>query len=123
MKSNKELEILDTPGILWPKFEDQLVGLKLALTGAIKDQLLPLDEVTIFGLNFFKANYPNRLEERFKGINLELEAPEIIVEMTRKLGFRDDYDRFYNLFVKDVRDGKLGVFTLDHVGDQDEQND
>lgn len=123
LKSNKELEILDTPGILWPKFEDQLVGLKLALTGAIKDQLLPLDEVTIFGLNFFKANYPNRLEERFKGINLELEAPEIIVEMTRKLGFRDDYDRFYNLFVKDVRDGKLGVFTLDHVGDQDEQND
>lgn len=123
LKSNKELEILDTPGILWPKFEDQLVGLKLALTGAIKDQLLPLDEVTIFGLNFFKENYPNRLEERFKGINLELEAPEIIIEMTRKLGFRDDYDRFYNLFVKEVRDGKLGVFTLDHVGEQDEQND
>lgn len=123
LKSNKELEILDTPGILWPKFEDQLVGLKLALTGAIKDQLLPLDEVTIFGLNFFKEHYPNRLEERFKGINLELEAPEIIIEMTRKLGFRDDYDRFYNLFVKEVRDGKLGVFTLDHVGEQDEQND
>lgn len=116
LKSNKDLEILDTPGILWPKFEDELVGLKLALTGAIKDQLLPMDEVTIFGLNYFKTYYPERLEEHFKGIDLEEEAPEIIMEMTRKLGFREDYDRFYNLFVKDVRDGKLGRYTLDIVG-------
>lgn len=115
LKSNKDLEILDTPGILWPKFEDELVGLKLALTGAIKDQLLPMDEVTIFGLNYFKTYYPERLEERFKGIGLEEEAPEIIMEMTRKLGFREDYDRFYNLFVKEVRDGKLGRYTLDIV--------
>ena len=115
LKSNKDLEILDTPGILWPKFEDELVGLKLALTGAIKDQLLPMDEVTIFGLNYFKTYYPERLEERFKGIDLEEEAPEIIMEMTRKLGFREDYDRFYNLFVKEVRDGKLGRYTLDIV--------
>ena len=116
LKSNKDLEILDTPGILWPKFEDELVGLKLALTGAIKDKLLPMDEVTIFGLNYFKTYYPERLEERFKGIDLEEEAPEIIMEMTRKLGFREDYDRFYNLFVKEVRDGKLGRYTLDIVG-------
>ena len=116
LKSNKDLEILDTPGILWPKFEDELVGLKLALTGAIKDQLLPMDEVTIFGLNYFKTYYPERLEERFKGIDLEEEAPEIIMEMTQKLGFREDYDRFYSLFVKDVRDGKLGHYTLDIVG-------
>ena len=116
LKSNKDLEILDTPGILWPKFEDELVGLKLALTGAIKDQLLPMDEVTIFGLNYFKTYYPERLEERFKGIDLEEEAPEIIMEMTRKLGFSEDYDRFYNLFVKEVRDGKLGRYTLDIVG-------
>lgn len=116
LKSNKDLEILDTPGILWPKFEDELVGLKLALTGAIKDQLLPMDEVTIFGLNYFKTYYPERLKERFKGIDLEEEAPEIIMEMTQKLGFREDYDRFYNLFVKDVRDGKLGRYTLDIVG-------
>ena len=116
LKSNKDLEILDTPGILWPKFEDELVGLKLALIGAIKDQLLPMDEVTIFGLNYFKTYYPERLEERFKGIDLEEEAPEIIMEMTRKLGFREDYDRFYNLFVKEVRDGKLGRYTLDIVG-------
>lgn len=117
LKSNKDLEILDTPGILWPKFEDEVVGFKLALTGAIKDQLLPMDEVTIFGLNFFKKYYPERLVERFKGINLEEEAPEIIMAMTQKLGFRDDYDRFYSLFVKDVREGKLGRYTLDIVGE------
>lgn len=119
LKSNKELEILDTPGILWPKFEDELVGLKLALTGAIKDQLLPMDEVTIFGLNYFREYYPNRLTKRFKNIPLEEEAPEIIMTLTRQLGFKDDYDRFYTLFVKEVRDGKLGQYTLDQVGNMD----
>lgn len=119
LKSNKDLEILDTPGILWPKFEDQEVGLKLALTGAIKDQLLPMDEVTIFGLDYFKANYPERLLERFKGMDLDQETPELIMIWTQKLGFRDDYDRFYQLFVKDVRDGRLGTYTLDKVSDLD----
>ena len=117
VKINDSLELLDSPGILWPKFEDEVVGLKLALTGAIKDQLLPMDEVTIFGLNYFKEHYSERLIERFKGIDLEEEAPEIIMAMTQKLGFRDDYDRFYNLFVKDVREGKLGRYTLDVVGE------
>jgi len=119
LKTNKDLEILDTPGILWPKFEDEEVALKLALTGAIKDQLLPMDEVTIFGLNYFKEHYPKELQERYKQMDLEQEAPEIIMEMTQKLGFREDYDRFYQLFVKDVRDGKLGRYTLDRVGEID----
>ncbi|MBF0777587.1 ribosome biogenesis GTPase YlqF [Streptococcus cuniculi] len=117
LKSNKDLEILDTPGILWPKFEDEVVALKLALTGAIKDNLLPMDEVTIFGLNYFKVHYPEALKARFKQMNLGDEAPDIIMDMTRKLGFREDYDRFYSLFVKEVRDGKLGLYTLDAVGD------
>ena len=119
LKTNKDLEILDTPGILWPKFEDEEVALKLALTGAIKDQLLPMDEVTIFGLNYFKEHYQKELQERYKQMNLEQEAPEIIMEMTQRLGFRDDYDRFYSLFVKDVRDGRLGRYTLDRVGEVD----
>lgn len=117
LKTNKDLEILDTPGILWPKFEDETVALKLALTGAIKDQLLPMDEVTIFGLNYFKERYPQALASRFKQMNLDDDAPEIIMSMTQKLGFRDDYDRFYSLFVKEVRDGKLGRYTLDRVED------
>ncbi|MBJ8349454.1 ribosome biogenesis GTPase YlqF [Streptococcus zalophi] len=122
LKSNKELEILDTPGILWPKFEDDLIGLKLALTGAIKDTLLPMDEVTIFGLDFFKTHYPKRLKDRFKGISLEDEAPDIIMTMTKKLGYREDYDRFYNLFVKEVRDGRLGTYTLDRIEEIDANN-
>ena len=116
LKTNKDLEILDTPGILWPKFEDETVALKLALTGAIKDQLLPMDEVTIFGLN---EHYPEKLAERFKQMKIEEEAPVIIMDMTRALGFRDDYDRFYSLFVKEVRDGKLGNYTLDTLDDLD----
>lgn len=119
LKSNKDLEILDTPGILWPKFEDEMVALKLALTGAIKDNLLPMDEVTIFGLNYFKEHYPKALQERFKQLDLELEAPDMIMDMTRKLGFREDYDRFYSLFVKEVRDGHLGRYTLDSLEELD----
>ena len=119
LKSNKDLEILDTPGILWPKFEDEMVALKLALTGAIKDNLLPMDEVTIFGLNYFKEHYPKALQERFKQLDLELEAPDMIIDMTQKLGFREDYDRFYSLFVKEVRDGRLGRYTLDSLEELD----
>ena len=119
LKSNKDLEILDTPGILWPKFEDEMVALKLALTGAIKDNLLPMDEVTIFGLNYFKEHYPEELVGRYKQLDLSQEAPDMIMDMTQKLGFRDDYDRFYSLFVKDVRDGKLGRYCLDIVGELD----
>ncbi|WP_314831423.1 ribosome biogenesis GTPase YlqF [uncultured Streptococcus sp.] len=119
LKSNKDLEILDTPGILWPKFEDETVALKLALTGAIKDNLLPMDEVTIFGLNYFKEHYPEELTARFKQLVLSQEAPDMIMDMTQKLGFRDDYDRFYSLFVKEVRDGKLGRYCLDTVGELD----
>ena len=87
-------------GFSGPKFEDEEVALKLALTGAIKDQLLPMDEVTIFGLNYFKEHYPTVLQERFKQMDLEQEAPEIIMEMTQKLGFREDYDRFTNSLLK-----------------------
>ncbi|EKF50521.1 ribosome biogenesis GTPase YlqF [Lactococcus garvieae] len=119
LRTNKELEILDTPGILWPKFEDDQVGLKLALTGAIKDQLLPMDDVTIFGLQHFLENYqaPTMKRLRMKEADLELEIPELIMELTKRFGFRDDYDRFYQMFVKDVRDGRMGEYCLDKVSD------
>lgn len=119
LRTNKELEILDTPGILWPKFEDDQVGLKLALTGAIKDQLLPMDDVTIFGLQYFLENYQTATMKRLhmKEADLELEIPDLIMELTQRFGFRDDYDRFYQMFVKDVRDGRMGEYCLDKVSD------
>jgi len=120
IRTNKELELLDTPGILWPKFEDQLVGLKLALTGAIKDDLLPMDEVTIFGLKYFITHYPTLTLKRYRITeeDLELSTPELIMALTQRFGFREDYDRFYAMFVKDVRDGKLGSFCLDLTKEQ-----
>ena len=119
LRTNKALEILDTPGILWPKFEDDQVGLKLALTGAIKDQLLPMDDVTIFGLQYFLENYQAATMKRLrmKEADLELEIPDLIMELTQRFGFRDDYDRFYQMFVKDVRDGRMGEYCLDKVSD------
>ena len=121
LRTNPELEILDTPGILWPKFEDQAVGLKLALTGAIKDQLLPMDEVTIFGLQYFLENYPEPTKARYRltDEDLQLDIPELIMALTARFGFRDDYDRFYDMFVKDVRDGRLGAYCLDKVENDD----
>lgn len=101
-----------------------MVGLKLALTGAIKDQLLPMDEVTIFGLRYFLKNYRVLTMKRYRMTDddLELEIPELIMELTTRFGFRDDYDRFYEMFVKDVRDGRLGTYCLDQVGDFDGAN-
>ncbi|MEX2805522.1 ribosome biogenesis GTPase YlqF [Streptococcus sp. H31] len=119
LRTHKDLAILDTPGILWPKFEDRTTALKLALTGAIKDSLLPLDDVTVFGINYFKTYYPDRLLTRFKNLDLEAEAPEMIMTLTQQLGFREDYDRFYDLFIREVRKGKLGTYTLDRIGDSD----
>lgn len=119
LKTNEALEILDTPGILWPKFEDQMIGLKLALTGAIKDELIPKDEITIFGLDFFSKHFPKVLMSRYKLSETDLTLPtvDLIMQLTKKYGFRDDYDRFYDLFIKDVRDGKLGTYTLDIVAE------
>ncbi|AND79337.1 ribosome biogenesis GTPase YlqF [Streptococcus pantholopis] len=122
LRTHKDLAILDTPGILWPKFEDRTTALKLALTGAIKDSLLPLDDVTVFGINYFKTYYPDRLLARFKNLDLETEAPEMIMDLTQQLGFREDYDRFYELFIREVRKGKLGTYTLDRIGEEVDGN-
>jgi ribosome biogenesis GTPase A len=113
IRSNPELEILDTPGILWPKFEDQIVGLKLALTGAIKEDIYPLDDVTIFGLEFLKKRYSSRLTEFYKLSELTENTPELIEFLTAKLGYKDDYDRFYHQFLNALRSGKLGRLIFD----------
>ena len=82
IKVGKEMELLDTPGILWPKFEDQLVGLRLATTGAIKDSILNLQDVAVYALRFMEKHYPERLKERY---NLN-DIPEDIVELFDAIG-------------------------------------
>lgn len=115
IRSGSELELLDTPGILWPKFEDEEIGRKLALTGAIKDQLLHLDDLAIYGLSFFMKFYATRLKERYKLTDEELllGAPEVLMLIAKKRGFRDDYERASEMIIQEIRVGKLGPYTLD----------
>ncbi|SKA00220.1 ribosome biogenesis GTPase A [Pilibacter termitis] len=125
LRHNAELELLDTPGILWPKFEDQEVAKKLALTGAIKDQLLHLDDLAIYALEVLARFYPEQLKERYKlnDDDLFLPYPELLMKISQIRGFRDDYDRASEMIVNEVRSGKLGRFTLDNyeeIGGRDE---
>lgn len=117
LKAGKDLQLLDTPGILWPKFEDPIVGKKLALTGAIKDTLYAKDDVALYEIEEFSAKNPQALIERYKIDEelLELPAVEVLLELTRKLGFKDDYERASERLIFDCRKGKLGRYTLDDV--------
>ena len=117
LKVGKEFELLDTPGILWPKFEDHEIGLKLALTGAIKDDILHLDDIALYGLEYFNRYHPEVLKERYH-LTAEAETlpyPEMLMWLSEKLGYKDDYDRMSQRFINDVRSGKLGRYTLDEV--------
>lgn len=119
LKSSKDFELLDTPGILWPKFEDEQIGKKLALTGAIKDTLLNMDDLALFGLDFFKKHYPSQLQDRYQLSDEEilLSAVDILLLITKKRGFKDDYERGSQMIVQEIRDGRLGRYTLDLVSD------
>lgn len=116
LKSGEELELLDTPGILWPKFEDAEIGRKLALTGAIKDNLLHMDDLAIYGLSFWQSFYPQNLAKRYALSEQELNLPEaeLLMKITEKRGLREDYERGSELIIQEIRSGKLGRFTLDH---------
>lgn len=120
LRVGNELELLDTPGILWPKFEDVEIGQKLALTGAIKDQLLHLDDIALFGIEFFARYYRGQLSQRYP-LDLSdeaLPAGDLLMLLTKKLGFREDYERTSERFLLDVRQAKLGRFTLDRADEQ-----
>lgn len=121
IKYKNELEMLDTPGILWPKFEDQEVGKKLALTGAIKDTLLYLDDIALFGMNYLRDHYPGALSERYgidSAYEQESDLPELLMTITEKRGYRDDYEKASRMFVHELRDGKLGRLTFEMPGDE-----
>ena len=130
IKVGKEMELLDTPGILWPKFEDQEVGMKLAITGAIKDTLLNLQDLTVYTLRFLERVYPERLKERY---NLET-LPENVVEMFDHIGVLRgclmaggivDYDKVSELVIREIRSEKFGRVTFERPADfnVDKNND
>ena len=122
IKVGKEMELLDTPGILWPKFEDQEVGRKLAITGAIKDTLLNLQDLTIFTIKFLEKAYPDRLKERYQ---LD-EVPEDVVALFDHIGkLRGclmggglvDYDKVAELVIREIRSEKFGPLSFESPKD------
>ncbi|MBC2315705.1 ribosome biogenesis GTPase YlqF [Listeria booriae] len=122
IKVGKTLELLDTPGILWPKFEDQRVGYKLALTGAIKDDLLHMEEVAGFGLRFLEEHYPEKLQNWLQIENLPEDITEILALVAERRGifdrYRDpDYSRAAELLVREMRQEKMGRVSFDFPSD------
>lgn len=115
LKAGKDLQLLDTPGILWPKFEDPLVGKKLALTGAIKDTLYAKDDVALYAVEHFIHTNPDALAQRYRLTQSELEdtTVETLLAITRNMGFKEDYDRASKRLIFEIRKGKLGRYTLD----------
>lgn len=114
-KVNANLELLDTPGVLWPKFEDERVGVLLAVTGAIRDEILPLDEVAIWALQYVLQNHPSLITKRY---DVEIcNDPYVVLErIARKRGFirnKDEIDqkRVVETFLRELRDDKLGGIT------------
>lgn len=114
--SEASIQILDTPGILWPKFSDQEVGYKLAACGAIKDNIFHADDVALFLIKFLRENYLNDLV-KFSRLSKEdvesLSDVDAMLEMTKKYGMRDDYDRFSLYMLQRFRKAKIGRITLD----------
>jgi len=116
-------ELLDTPGILWPKFEDVLVGEKLAFTGAIKDEIMDLEEIAMKLLKLLSKNYPETLAQRYKMTETEgLEAYELLELLGRKRGFvisggEIDTERAAKILLDEFRGAKLGKITLEKPED------
>lgn len=126
LKANEELQLLDTPGVLWPKFEDPMVGKKLALTGAIKDSLFAKDDVALYAIKFMREhNQTDRLAERYHLTDDELTLSDVdlLLAITKRLGFKDDYDRASERLIFDLRKGKLGRFTFDTTDELSEESD
>ena len=123
------LELLDTPGILWPKFEDQQAALRLAFIGAIRDEVMDLEELACYLMEFLAQNYPACLEERYK---ITPEAGEsgydLLLRAGRKRGFlvsggEVDTERMAKILMDEFRGGKLGRFTLELPGAAEEHHE
>lgn len=121
LRAGDNLELLDNPGILWPKFESQDVAMNLALIGSIKDDILPLDEITLYGIDYVRNHYPKALVDRY-GIELSdsLTNLDILDEIGKKRGCLVrggdiDYDRVYQLYLYELRNRQLGEMSFESV--------
>ena len=117
---DKQLELLDTPGVLWPKFEDQTVGERLAFTGAVKDAVLDIELLAVRLLENLKENYPELLTERYKLASLDEDAYDLLCTIGKKRGMMirggdTDTDRAANMLLEEYRNCKIGKITLERV--------
>jgi len=116
IRINKDLELLDTPGILWPKLEQETVALNLASMTAIKEEILNTEEIAIYIINTLLKYYENNIKERYK-ITTESDIVDILDRIGKTIGaYRNnetDYDKVYTIVLKDLREGKLGNITFD----------
>lgn len=119
IRLNKQTELLDTPGILWPKFDDQEVGIRLAFLGSVNDEILNLQELAGRLGAFLTEHFPESLMERYKNIRSDLKAPhELLLEIARvrsclTKGGEPDVERAASLLLEDFRSGRLGKITLE----------
>ena len=118
IRLNKNVELLDTPGILWPKFEDQQVGLRLAFIGSIKDEILNCEELAAEFITFMKNNYPGVIAEKYSIEETEDSYADLrsIAESRHCLvrGNELDTEKAASLLMDDFRNGKLGRLTLEY---------
>lgn len=116
---DKGLELLDTPGILWPKFEDEMTGLHLAFTGAVKDEVTDMEGLACALMELLRDRYPQVLSERYKLTDLEgKQGWELLEQGARKRGMlisggEADTERMAKVLLDEFRGGKLGRFTLE----------
>lgn len=125
LKVGLDFELLDTPGILWPKFEDKAVGTKLAVSGAIKDTLLHMDDLALYLLEQLVAFYPEALHKKYQITSDQqksLSGVELLLTITKKMGLKDNYDEASIRLIYEFRQHKLGSITLDRPLDA-ETND
>lgn len=118
IKTKLGIELMDTPGILWPKFDDDEVGLNLAFTGAIKDEIMDIEELALKLIERLQTNYPDRLMERYKLKELSENALENMNNIGKKRGAvisggNIDYNRVAVMLLDEFRGGKLGKISLE----------
>lgn len=116
---DKTLELLDTPGILWPKFDDPEVGVRLAFTGAIRDEVVDVEELAARLMDYLGAHYPDALTQRYKiAVDNGEDGWALLEKAGRKRGFlvsggTVDTERMSLILLDEFRGGKLGRFTLE----------
>ena len=126
IRLNKNLDLLDTPGILWPKFEDQEVGIRLALVSAIREEILDLNELSLYLLAYLQKEYPDVISGKYaregESFDPDLSMPELLnaIALSRNLllkGGEPDCLRTSRLLLDDFKNGKMGRISLERPED------